>query len=931
MSITIFAAQDGSKNGGEGLSLSGNDRLLGDDGKRLTAVPEQDGFYSSKLGAQLLLQQTDTSFSMMVSGAWNSVKSVRLTGSAEDLAGRQITMSNIVHVDVRLSDKDADADVWLNVQGAKRGDIVTDDGHDVITVGVASNGGNWSEEFVVNTRGGNDQITFTPADAGSVRGSMPTIFDGHTSVIKIYGEEGNDRLDVSALKAAVTLSGGEGDDTLLGGEGSNRLHGGDGQDVLVGIAAGDSLYGGDGADSITSSGVNSIVYGQDGDDVILVTGAGSDVRGGDGADQITVEGDCATVRGDAGDDVILVTGHGADVRAGSGNDTVTVQGDYTVLRGDNGLDVLVAQGAYNTVHGGNDADTITATGDGAVVYGNNGDDLLTASGVGAEVRAGSGNDTIVGGAVDQVLYGNGGNDVFVLQDVDMAGSLTIVDFKVGQDTLDLASWGVRYSDLSFTAVTGGVMLALDADFSVMLNKVKLTALDESSFLNLLPETNPGLVIEGSEAIAASIRLLSGSMSDLQVHRDADGTLRYYMDADSRGLLVTDLATPVQTILSSDVDSFQWLDWNGSQQLVIDAGSRGLLVTDGTSPVRTLLSNDVDSFELVSWNGSQQLIIDAGSRGLVMTDGVNPIRTLLSSNVDSFELVNWNGTVQLVTDAGSRGQLMTDGASPVRTLLSSNVDSFELVNWNGSQQLIMDAGSRGLLMTDGVSAARTLLSNNVDSFELATWKGVQTLVVDAGSRGLLLVDGVSPAQTLVNADVQSFKLADLDNDGSSEVIVDFGTTVGLRIYHDDGQVSVLRSADALAYDVLDYNLDGYLDVWGSFADGSFIYPQGPRGADTLVGTVDDDTIRGFSGNDVLTGGAGNDVFEFGAGTGHDIITDFGDGQDVVHLAGIAGFASFADVQAASVLAGSDMVITFDASNSLTLEGVDTLLADYFTFA
>ncbi|GAA6210052.1 hypothetical protein NBRC116601_33450 [Cognatishimia sp. WU-CL00825] len=79
------------------------------------------------------------------------------------------------------------------------------------------------------------------------------------------------------------------------------------------------------------------------------------------------------------------------------------------------------------------------------------------------------------------------------------------------------------------------------------------------------------------------------------------------------------------------------------------------------------------------------------------------------------------------------------------------------------------------------------------------------------------------------------------------------------------------------------------------------------------------IDGGGGNDTLTGGAGKDSFYIEVGDGHDIITDFVAGEDVLTIWG-AGLTSFADILALSTDTGTGVVITLSDDQSITLEGV-----------
>jgi len=95
--------------------------------------------------------------------------------------------------------------------------------------------------------------------------------------------------------------------------------------------------------------------------------------------------------------------------------------------------------------------------------------------------------------------------------------------------------------------------------------------------------------------------------------------------------------------------------------------------------------------------------------------------------------------------------------------------------------------------------------------------------------------------------------------------------------------------------------------------------GNAGNNVLSGLGGNDTLIGGAGRDTLAGGAGNDTFVFGPGFGRDTVTDFAPGSDVLQFDSRV-FADAEHVLAASVQAGNDVVITYDAYNSVTLKNV-----------
>ncbi len=95
---------------------------------------------------------------------------------------------------------------------------------------------------------------------------------------------------------------------------------------------------------------------------------------------------------------------------------------------------------------------------------------------------------------------------------------------------------------------------------------------------------------------------------------------------------------------------------------------------------------------------------------------------------------------------------------------------------------------------------------------------------------------------------------------------------------------------------------------------------------LSGTKHDDTIATSAANEVLFGNGGADTFVLsGGGIGHTTIADF-QAADVLQLSHNA-FASFADVLAHAAQVGTDVAITIDPSDSVTLH--NTTLAQLTT--
>jgi serralysin len=110
-----------------------------------------------------------------------------------------------------------------------------------------------------------------------------------------------------------------------------------------------------------------------------------------------------------------------------------------------------------------------------------------------------------------------------------------------------------------------------------------------------------------------------------------------------------------------------------------------------------------------------------------------------------------------------------------------------------------------------------------------------------------------------------------------------------------------------------------NVLNGLGGGDRLYGWG--GNDTIYGGDGKDYMVGGAGDDMLTGGADSDTFKFGqVDFGKDVITDFTDGVDVIAIDNTI-FGDFADVQAHMQQVGNNVVITYDANNTITLQNVN----------
>jgi Ca2+-binding RTX toxin-like protein len=274
----------------------------------------------------------------------------------------------------------------------------------------------------------NNSITVSRDAAGNilVNGGAVAVAGGtatvaNTTLIQVFGQDGNDQITLSEASGALPaahLFGGAGNDVLTGGSGADQLFGQAGNDTLLGKGGSDLLFGGADQDTLTGGDGDDQVFGQAGNDrMIWNPGDDSDlneggdgvdtaeVNGGNGAEQFTATPNGARVRFDrlapAPFSLDIGTTENLALNANGGDDTFT---------GSNGLAPLI----HLTVDGGAGNDTLTG-GDGA--------DLLL---------GGDGNDTVSGARGNDIAFLGAGDDTFIWNPGD--GNDT-VEGQDGTDTL----------------------------------------------------------------------------------------------------------------------------------------------------------------------------------------------------------------------------------------------------------------------------------------------------------------------------------------------------------------------------------------------------------------------------------------------------------------------------------------------------------------
>jgi Ca2+-binding RTX toxin-like protein len=300
----------------------------------------------------------------------------------------------------------------------------------------------------------------------------------------LQGNGGANLFDLTGIAGPTGLASIDGlgdNDTITGSASSDVINGGDGNDILSGADGFDVINGGNDNDTISGGLHNDTING----------GAGVDtINAGDGFDAIQVSGAEAefdTINGGNNTDVILAIGVSPITLNGFNSLTNSIEswsGNGLSIQGNGGANVLNFQlistmTGVPFIDGGSGNDTITGTNGVDQLLGGAGNDTLFGLGGTDTLRGGADDDSLNGGDGVDSLYGDDGVDTITTgagRDIvffagDVGSEDFITDFALYSDTINLAAYGVNYSNLSFA------IGALNTTINVAPSNKKITLLN----------------------------------------------------------------------------------------------------------------------------------------------------------------------------------------------------------------------------------------------------------------------------------------------------------------------------------------------------------------------------------------------------------------------------------------------------------------------
>lgn len=711
-----------------------------------------------------------------------------------------------------------------------------------------------------------------------IKGGSPSV--ANTSLIQVFGQGGNDRIELDEANGALPMSnlfGGAGDDTLIGGSSRDLLFGQAGQDNLQGKGGGDFLFGGADNDTLIGGDGDDQVFGESGSDrMVWNPGDDSDLNeGGSGID--TVE-----VNGGNGSETFTVTANGARVRFDRLNPAPFF------------IDVGTSEKLVLNANGGDDS--FSATGNLSALI-----QLTVDGGAGNDtIRGGNGADQLFGGDGQDFIDGNQGADVALLGDGDDVfqwdpgdGNDT-VEGQGGKDTLvfngsaigemfDVSANGNR---VRFTRNIGNI--SLDIDDIEQLNLNAFGGADQLT-VNDLSGTD---LVEVNVNLAGAIGGQTGDANaDLVIVKGTEGIDIVDVFGGGTSVAVVGLHAQVNITNSEAADT-----------LTINAlaGDDGLTAT--TLPagvVKLALNGGAGNDRILGSQGADLLIGDEGNDFIYGDNGDDRIEMGAGDDVFQWDPGDGNDTVE--------GQNGNDRM----LVFGSNVD--ERVN-------IVANGGRVLFTRDVADV--TIDLDDVEEMDFRALGGVDNIVVgdlsgtDMSKIGLDLRGpkggGDQASDTVTINGTQGADVFGAVGDAGGINVVGLRAFVGIFFQEKANDRLILAGQGG----------DDVIDATSLEADGIQLSINGGLGADVIRGSEGDDIIIGGDGNDVAFMNIGDDTFVWNPGDDNDTLEGQGGfdrmvfnganvGEDI-NIAANGGRVSFSRNVASVLMDLNDVeAIDFDA--------------------
>jgi Ca2+-binding RTX toxin-like protein len=690
--------------------------------------------------------------------------------------------------------------------------------------------------------------------------------------------------------AALTASGGAGDDVLTGGGGKDKLDGGAGNDTLTGNTGDDTLLGGGDNDVLTPGGGNDSVDGGAGDDVIDLAGnltAVDTITGGSGNDTVKLDGNYAAgVTFAAGtlteiEQIELKAGNSYKLTLADAGNAVSLTVDGKTLSAAN---VLTLNGAAETsaalsALGGAGNDVLTGGAGKDMLSGNAGNDTLTGN---------NGDDTLGAGTGTDILSGGAGNDILDLgAGLDAADK---IDGGANADTLKLD--GDYAAGVTFTATTvttvEAISLAAGHDY-------KLKFADATNAAGLTVDATAlgagnAASIDGSAETASALTATGGAGNDVLIGGTGADILSGGAgnDAMTSGAgidTMTGGAGDDAFTLAANLTAADKIDGGANYDTVKLQGNYAAAVTLTASTIV-----NVEQIDLAAGFSYNLALNDATATTTLKIDG---------SALAATQTVTINGAAEtgaaLTLTGGAGNDVLTGGAGS--DTLNGGSGNDTLTTGTGTDTVVAGDGNDTIAMAANFTAT--------DSIDGGNGSDTVTLTGNYASGVVFGATTLTNVETITLAAGNSYKLILDDASNTAGLTVTGGALVTPSTLYLDGSA---ETASALT-------------ATGGTGDDTLI---GGAGSDVLTGGTGNDTLRAGAGSDTVTGGNGNDILELGANLTAGDKIDGGANTDTLKLdgdysAGVTFTATtVTTIETISLAAGNDYKLKFaDATNAAGL--------------
>ncbi|CCK80813.1 putative calcium-binding hemolysin protein [Desulfobacula toluolica Tol2] len=684
-----------------------------------------------------------------------------------------------------------------------------------------------------------------------------------------FGHSGIDNIGTGHLhdllyKGVDHLYGMGGNDTLKGHGGEDHIEGGEGQDTM---------YGGDGKDIF-------YIQGEDDDYDVFNGGAEED-----------------TIRGSDGDDTIRVH-------------------DFSGENGENTVEIIDGRGGENIIAGTDMADTIDLSGTALI------DIDRIEGGDGADTIKGClADDTIYGGSKEKIednagdrLEGGAGNDTYyagtgdIINDLDGRGTI----WFEGQDLSELTWTGLSPDSNIYSDSDENYYALFDENSNTLI--VSHTSTNHSIKIEDFSDGTLGLTLEDYTPPGDYDHTLVGSADDDEsdYHPDYDlGTYSYGFgdNADITADMSTSISLEIYGGAGSDyILGLPWDDYlNGG-------GGDDHIVSNSNSTMAPDIVGDV-----MDGGDGNDLIQDTGNVGSVMLGGAGfDILTGYRGN----DTMSGGSQTDVLT--GHAGDDYLSGGDGNDVLLGDN-DLF----WTNS---IM--GMLGPDMVDFTFDQANGWITDVNFNGVVSVKDGDTITVTGIGGGDIYFDIPAGNDFLDGGDGSDYLYSgggnDILNGGTGADTL--GGGIGDDMLYGGAGNDQLQGGDGNDHLYGEQGNDLLFGQKGNdVMDGGAGKDQlqGGEGDDILNGQDGDDYLLGGDGNDTLTGDSGNDIMEGGEGAdtyklqggGDDVIIDSQGASTVEFISEYSEirYVSYEGGQIINNPDGNDLLVVFDANNSLVVKG------------